>query len=488
MRSIAEARGRVESEYRAVVEWVEVNHCQTAAAFEADLWRRVLALGAALFTLFLCCRANRPRAARYEHEGRGYIVTKGGKSGMLGTMFGKVLFWQPTAERIGKSNRADFPVERELGLGSAFTLGVMSGLTELCARMPFSHATTVFRRFCGWVPSPKVVLRFIDALGDRARPFIEQLPAPDGDGEVLVIEVDGRGAPMISPTEYQRRAGPRQRRDGTRRAAVRAKRRELPRTRRAKGKKSKNAKVAVVGVIYTLKRTRKGLEGPVNKRMIGTFESHDALFRWLLPEARKRGYGRKLTVFVADGSDHIWRLQQRDFSDAIPCIDFWHIAEKLWEAGTLLFKEGTTRLREWYEENKSLLRKGKATLIIDRLGDLIAAVPKSGPRNKWRRKRLLDIQKHLAEHQRRMRYDRLRRDDLVIGSGAVEGAVRNLIGIRLDGPGMRWGRERSERVLHLRCILLNRQWDAFYAYLDRSPIRLRSQPMPALPHEAKAAA
>jgi hypothetical protein len=222
--------------------------------------------------------------------------------------------------------------------------------------------------------------------------------------------------------------------------------------------------------------------------MIGTFESHDALFRWLLPEARKRGYGRKLTVFVADGSDHIWRLQQRDFSDAIPCIDFWHIAEKLWEAGTLLFKEGTTRLREWYEENKSLLRKGKATLIIDRLGDLIAAVPKSGPRNKWRRKRLLDIQKHLAEHQRRMRYDRLRRDDLVIGSGAVEGAVRNLIGIRLDGPGMRWGRERSERVLHLRCILLNRQWDAFYAYLDRSPIRLRSQPMPALPHEAKAAA
>jgi hypothetical protein len=37
--------------------------------------------------------------------------------------------------------------------------------------------------------------------------------------------------------------------------------------------------------------------------------------------------------------------------------------------------------------------------------------------------------KHLSEHQHRMRYRELRRDDLPIGSGAVEGAVRNLVGL-----------------------------------------------------------
>jgi len=47
----------------------------------------------------------------------------------------------------------------------------------------------------------------------------------------------------------------------------------------------------------------------------------------------------------------------------------------------------------------------------------------------------------------------------VIRSQAVEGAVRNLVGMRLDGPGMRWSRDRAEHVLHLRCILLNGQWD-----------------------------
>jgi hypothetical protein len=488
MKSVSEARGRVDAEVRAVIEWVQSADSATATAFESELWTRVLAVGAALFALFLACRAARPRPARYEVDGHEFVVTRGGMTTRLATKFGWVSFWQPTAERVGKKNRQDLPLSRELKIGARFTLGVMTTLGELCARMPFASARAVFRKFCGWVPSPKVVLRLVDALGVRVRPFIDQLAPPEKDGEVLVVEVDGRGAPMISPAELARRAGPRRHPSGTARASTRERRREHPKPRRTKGKKSKNAKVAVVGVLYTLKRTRRGLDGPINKRMIATFESHEALFQWLVQEARKRGYGRKTTVFIADGSDHIWRLQQRYLPDVIPCIDFWHVAEKLWEAGTLLFKEGTSALNEWYAAYKTLLRRGKANAILDELGKRIAAVPKTGPRNKWRRKRLIDIQKYVAEHQARMHYDRLRRDDMVIGSGAVEGAVRNLVGIRLDGPGMRWGRQRSEHVLHLRCVLLNGQWDEFHDYLDQDVLTLRSKPVPALAHEAKAAA
>jgi hypothetical protein len=58
-----------------------------------------------------------------------------------------------------------------------------------------------------------------------------------------------------------------------------------------------------------------------------------------------------------------------------------------------------------------------------------------------------------------MRYPQMRRQELDIATGAVEGAVRNLVGIRLDGPGMRWGLARAEWILHLRCIFLNGQWD-----------------------------
>ena len=72
-----------------------------------------------------------------------------------------------------------------------------------------------------------------------------------------------------------------------------------------------------------------------------------------------------------------------------------------------------------------------------------------------------------------------------IGTGAVEGAVRNLVGMRLDGPGMRWGRDRAELILRLRCILLNGHWHAFSDYLATKHIKLAAQPAPARTHDAK---
>ena len=68
------------------------------------------------------------------------------------------------------------------------------------------------------------------------------------------------------------------------------------------------------------KLTRYGFEGPLNKRLIATFESHEALFRWLHEHAVQRGYGRKRSFFLADGSDHIWRLQKQYFPNAVPCM------------------------------------------------------------------------------------------------------------------------------------------------------------------------
>lgn len=100
--------------------------------------------------------------------------------------------------------------------------------------------------------------------------------------------------------------------------------------------------------------------------------------------------------------------------------------------------------------------------------------------------RLVKTIKSCPTHQHRLRYAALRRDDLDLGTGAVEGAVRNLLGLRLDGPGMRWSRQRSERVLHLRCILLNGQWPQFVDHLEsKGQLKLRSQPEAATPHLAK---
>ena len=457
--------------------------------FERELWTHMLALGRALMALFLARRAWALRSSVYQRGGATYELVEE-RTSELGTRFGKVSFTRPVGRRWNRPKEAvDLVVDRELGLGGGFSLGVMMAVTRLCAQMAFAGARDTFRETYEWTPSPRATLRMVDAAGGEARAFLEQAAPPDDDGEILVVQVDAKGAPMISTAECERRRRPHRRPHVLGRHARRLRRKERPRKRRTKGKKSKNAKMAVVGVLYTLKRTPEGLEGPIGKRLYATFESHEALFIWLRHEADKRGYGRKQTVFLADGSDTIWRLQERYFAQAEVCLDWWHVVEKLWAAGECLHAEGAQDLNDWIAQQTKKLRNGAADAVIRLLRNELAGIPKTGPGNKGKRERLGTIVAHLVKNRHRLRYKEMRSRDLDIGSGAAEGAVRNLVGIRFDGPGMRWSRERSERLLHLRCILLNGQWAEFAVHLARRrDIKLAAQPIPTQTHDAKAAA
>ncbi|MEE9384510.1 MAG: hypothetical protein V3V08_13985, partial [Nannocystaceae bacterium] len=89
-----------------------------------------------------------------------------------------------------------------------------------------------------------------------------------------------------------------------------------------------------------------------------------------------------------------------------------------------------------------------------------------------RRERLVAVIRYLETRLLNIRYGALRRRDLEIGSGAVEGAVKHVIGRRCDQGGMRWIKERAEAVLALRCIEVNGHWDLFEAFVHD---RMRTQ-------------
>jgi hypothetical protein len=454
---------------------------------ETSLWRAMLALGRALIALYLARIVARPRSVDYVHDGARFVLAETASS-EIGTRFGKVVFARPVGRRVGWRRAAcDRPIDRALGLCGGFSLSTVLSVTRLCAQLAFANARVAFAQFCEWSPSQRATLRMVDTVGAEARPFLEDAPVPDGDGEIIVIQVDGGGAPHIDLAELLLRQRPHAKRTGTARHRRRARRRSRQRPRRMKGDKSKNAKVAFVGVIYTLHRAEDGAcEGPIHKRIYATFESHAALFKWLHHEAVKRGYGTKRTLFLADGAETIWDQQAIWFPKAEPCIDWVHIVEKLWAAGRCLHREGSKDLAVWIAERvRDLRRRSGADKVITTLSTAYASIPKTGPGNKGKRKKVLEVLTHLSKHRHRMRYHALRHDDLDIGTGAAEGAVRNLVRMRLDGPGMRWSRGRSEWVLHLRCILLNGQWDEFAAHLARrGSLQLAATPTPTRSHDA----
>jgi hypothetical protein len=491
MSSIDQARREVHKAFEAALRVANDPSPRPLGAFEATLWTQVLALGRALIALFLARQAARPRAVAYQHDGIEYELG-GSVTSEVGTRFGKVMFERPVGRRVGMRRAArDLPVDRDLGLGAGFSLSVITTVTKLCAQMAFAAARRTFQDMFEWAPSPRATLRMVDAVGAEARTFLEQAPPPEDDGDVLVITVDGKGAPAISSKEYRRRARPRRQGESeNKRHRRRARRQEQPRQRRKPGKKSKNAKMAAIGVLYTLRRMPDGtLDGPINKRVLATFESYRALFTWLLAEAKKRGYGTdKFThvVFIADGAKVIWDLQKEMFPDADTCVDWYHVVEKLWRAGKALYRGRTNQPSDWVAKQKQRLRRGEIGAVMAELELLLASTSRTGPGNKYRRRVLEKTIAYFNEHTPRMQYRRLRKLDIDIGSGIVEGAVRHLVGVRLDGPGMRWGRDRAESVLQLRCIVINNQWDAFTRHLAaKGQVRLAAQPVPTRTHDAK---
>ena len=192
----------------------------------------------------------------------------------------------------------DLVVDRELGLGGGFSLGVMMAVTRLCAQMAFAGARDTFRETYEWTLQPARHAAH-GGCGRRrgVRAFLEQAAPPGRRRRDLGRPGRCQRGPMIISTSRVRaEAATLPRRPHVLgRHARRLRRKERPRKRQHEDKKSKNAKMAVVGVLYTLKRTPEGLEGPIGKRLYATFESHRALFIWLHHEADKRGYGRKQT-------------------------------------------------------------------------------------------------------------------------------------------------------------------------------------------------
>jgi len=432
---------------------------------DKEMLDRVMALGASLVSVWLA-HTLPLEVPRTHRRGRSWYQYAELTEAPVRSLFGVLRHLRPTYRLThGKGAPLISPYDRQLGLAAGrMSLAVHLRAAFLCARMSFDETVAVMRHFGGYTPSKRAVLGITDELGPQASAFMDDLPAPEDDGEILVIQVDRKGAPMMSPEEHEKRCKPHKKRvrGRSRREARRILRRRTTKKRKKKGDKSKNARMASVGVVYTLHRLPDGtLEGPIHKRVFGSFRSGRHLFERLLAEAKKRGYGEKKTYFLADGELSLWTMQKEHFPLAIPCLDWYHLCEYLWDAGTAMHKAGSKALEMWVREQKDLLRAGDEEAVLQAIEALHAQVPKTGPGTKGRREKAAKAIRYITNHREQIRYAELLADDVEIATGAIEGAVKHVMGSRLDGSGMRWCRQRAEAILALRCVLVSGEWSAF---------------------------
>lgn len=508
-----EVRGAARAAATAVLDRVEAlgraDGEGTLRDAECELRDLLFAFGRAVIVLFLALREEHVMAGyrageRVEAWGRSFRHAPA-TARNLTTVFGVVRYWRTYMREVAKGQRRGFhPLDVSLGLtADRFSWNVLTLSAWLATKMSFAEARDTLARFLPSAPSTEVFEKTVLGLGRFTEEWFKNRPAPEGDGEVLIIMPDGKAIPTALEEELRRRRGKRRRRkpESSPRHRGRKKRRRHPKKpRRNKGDASKNGKSATMIVMYTLRREGGRLVGPINKWVYASFAPKEHAFRVARLEANKRGFTEgsgKLVQIVSDGDNDFATLAKKYFARALHTIDFWHVVEYLWEAGRSLFKEGSKPLRVWVKKQEGLLFEGKVDLVLDDMERRLAAIPKTGPGNKGRRERLAKAISYIDKRRHMIDYGDLHRRDLEIATGPVEGAIKHVIGRRQDQGGMRWIPERAEAMLKLRCIEVMGDWDRFErtvhdqlhrgSALVRQRFRLQQNEPQPLPHLLEAA-
>lgn len=432
--------------------------------FEQELVLKVFVIGQLLISLLLCKREEGIRERHQKPEGYKWQKEQ---ERLLGTYFGKISYRRSYVYQ-SKGGGGYYPLDIELGLtGDGFSMLVQSYASRLATKMSYAQATLVLSMFLHWSPAQKSVEEMVLGLGRHTKEWFEQAPVPEDDGEVLIIQFDSKGNPMAREAELGKRRGKRRPNlhPGSQRHRGKAARHQRgSKKRRKKGDKSKNAKMATIMVMYTLKKSEDGtLEGPRNKKVYASQAPKRHVVAIARREADKRGFGRhsgKLVQIVTDGDNDLERYIDEFFPEATHTLDVYHVIEYLWEAGHALYKEGSDELQAWVNRQKEALYDGRVADIIAELETRLALLP-TGTTQAC----LLKVRDYLHHRQANMDYKNLRQQDLEISSGAVEGAVNYVIAKRFDCGGMRWIKERAEALLQLRCIEVNGDWEAFISFV-----------------------
>jgi hypothetical protein len=219
--------------------------------------------------------------------------------------------------------------------------------------------------------------------------------------------------------------------------------------------------------------------GDKRKRSIARFADLDRFGADLWRKACECGYQKaSLRAFISDGSHWIRSIAEFHFADAVPILDWYHLAEHLSKCANELFGEGTEESQRWAERMRCIMKEGRVEQALEEVERL------SGRSNSKRRAKH-ELITYLRNNRDRVDYPRYRMLGLPIGSGEVEADCKTVVQARCKQSGMRWSTGGAEQVLRVRCALKD---ESFHHLWDHPGQSITAWHKRQLRQERKAAA
>jgi hypothetical protein len=322
----------IRQEFEMLLEFVTGEEARTATAdhIERGLFKLLLILGAKLLTLFFVIRSQAcSREPLQLENGQTLRYHRDTKRDYF-SIFGKVVLWRPYFYKKGVGGQC--PLDAELSLGSDCYSDLLREVCDYLGVYTVYHKTSaILERLLGLNLSTRVVDQNIaeDAVDVEAYYAQKPPPSPADEAEILVIQADGKGVPIVLETPAK------------------------PKVRLGKGEKRGRKKEAIVTSVYTIvpaPRTPEEVVAsffaqnqadepqpavkkspkPQNKHVWATLHGKDtALDRLAKRVAPRQGDHIQHQVALCDGCEALQSRIQARFSDFTLILDFIHAEEYL---------------------------------------------------------------------------------------------------------------------------------------------------------------
>ena len=157
-------------------------------------------------------------------------------------------------------------------------------------------------------------------------------------------------------------------------------------------------------------------------------------------------------IFLADGADWCWSIQQEHFYEASGVLDWYHASQHVWECAKAQFGDDSAAAQEWAQRHLSVLYDQGGSGLLQQLERCRSHTDDSLP------EAVQKLSNYIRTRLAEVDYPCFRSRGWTIGSGMVESSAKQLVGLRLKGPGMHWSRAGATALTALRCHTLNGHW------------------------------
>lgn len=450
---------QIQQDFQALLTYVSgpEARAQTAYTVELTLFRRLLALGAALLRLFfLTHAAHRPQApvaasgtllAYHDRREIAYY-----------SIFGKLTIARHYFYTAGEAGQC--PLDAALSLPPHCYSDLLREWAGYDATDgAYRETASTLAHILGLDLSVAALERSVQQDARDVAAFYDQRPDPQMPtplGTILVAQADGKGVPLVQP-----------------KAAA------TP-PRLGKGQKRTKKKEAIVTALYTIApyvRTPQEVLAallhepapqqprdrprPVGKELRATLDGKAAAVTKLAQRAALReGPQVRDRVALTDGAEALQEQMLTHLPDYVLVLDIIHATEYLWDAANALLGETDPERLPWVRAHLEQILNGQTAVVVATLERLAAAPERTRTQMQVLRTTIGYYQRNLDY----MHYDVYLSQGWPIGTGVVEGACGHVVKDRMEQAGMRWTHDGAQAVLDLRTVRINGDWDAYWQF------------------------